>query len=118
MHSQYQVIWTNVAENDLKDIIEYISWNNPLNALNILKKIRKKASDLYTLPERSRIVPELKEQGILQYRELIVSPWRIVYRIAKQKIFVLSVMDSRRNIEDLLLTRLIFKNQNSKLMKY
>jgi toxin ParE1/3/4 len=109
MPSQYQVIWTNVAENDLNEIIEYIAWDNPLNALNILKKIRKKVSDLYTLPERGRIIPELKEQGILQYRELIVSPWRIVYRIAEQKIFILSVMDSRRNIEDLLLTRLIFK---------
>jgi plasmid stabilization system protein ParE len=25
MNPKYEVIWTNVAENDLKDIIEYIS---------------------------------------------------------------------------------------------
>ncbi len=109
MNSRHQVVWTSVAENDLKEIIEYISVDSPHNALNILRKIKKKASSLYTLPERGRIVPELQDQGILQYRELIVQPWRLIYRIAEQKIFVLSVIDSRRNVEDILLKRLIYK---------
>ncbi len=58
------------------------------------------------MPERCRIVPELKEQGILQYRELIVKPWRIIFRIAEKKVYALSVLDSRRNIEEILLERL------------
>ena len=72
MDPMHQVIWTSVAENDLKAIIEYIAVNNPQNALKILQKIKDKASNLYTLPERGRIVPELQEQGISQYRELII----------------------------------------------
>jgi toxin ParE1/3/4 len=56
---------------------------------------------------RGRIIPELQAQGVLQYRELIVSPWRIIYRIAGQKVFVLSVLDARQNIEDILLKRLL-----------
>jgi len=107
MNSRHKVVWTSVAENDLKEIIEYISMDNPHNALNILRKIKKKASNLYTIPERGRIVPELQDQGILQYRELIVPQWRLIYRIAEQKIFVLSVIDSRRNVEDILLKRLL-----------
>ena len=107
MNPKHQVIWTNVAENDLKAIIEYISADNPNNALNVLKKIKKKASNLYTLPERGRIVPELQDQGILQYRELVITPWRLIYRIAERKIFVLSVIDSRQNVEDILLKRMI-----------
>ncbi len=110
MNPKYKIIWTDVAENDLKEIIEYISVDSPYNALKILKKIKQKASNLYTLPEKGRIVPELQDQGILQYRELIISPWRLIYRIAERKIYVLSVIDSRQNVEDVLLKRLIKKN--------
>ena len=108
MNSRYEIIWTNVAENDLINIIEYISVDSPQNALEILEKIRQKASSLYTLPERGRIVPELQGQGIFQYRELVIPPWRLMYRIADQKIFVMSVIDSRQNVEDDLLNRLIY----------
>jgi len=107
MNPKYKIIWTHVAEKDLKEIIEHISADSPRNALRILKNIKKKASDLYTLPERGRIVPELQDQGISQYRELVIPPWRLIYRIAERKIFVLSVIDSRRNVEDILLNRLI-----------
>ncbi|OQY13367.1 MAG: plasmid stabilization protein, partial [Desulfobacteraceae bacterium 4572_19] len=68
-------------------------------------KIKKKASSLYTMPERCRIVPELRDHGIMQYRELIVPPWRIMFKIIDMKVFVLSVIDSRRNIENILLKR-------------
>ena len=107
MNSKYKIEWAGVAENDLKEIVEYIAEDNPSNAFEILKKIKQKASSLYTFPERGRIVPELKDQGILLYRELVVPPWRIIYRISEMKVYVLSVLDARRNIEDILLNRLI-----------
>ena len=108
MSQRYQIIWAGVAENDLKEIIEYIATDSPANALKILKKIKQKASDLYTLPERGRIVPELQDQGIFIYRELIIPPWRIVYRVSEMKVYVLSVLDARQNVEDILLKRLIY----------
>ena len=107
MNPKYKVVWTNVAENDLKEIIDFISIDSPQNALKILKSIKQKASNLYTLPERGRIVPELQGQGIFQYRELIIPPWRLMYRIGERKVYVLSVIDSRRNVEDVLLARLM-----------
>jgi len=109
MNPKYKVIWANVADNDLTNIIEYIAEDSPQNALTILKKIRQKASHLSTLPERGRIVPELQDQGIIQYRELIISPWRLIYRISGGKVYVLSVIDSRQNVEDILLKRFIHK---------
>jgi len=105
MKSQYKIVWANVAECDLKDIIDYISLDSPQNALKILNEIKKKASELYTFPERSRIVPELQDQGISQYREAIIHPWRLIYRISERTVFVLSLIDSRRNVEDILLNR-------------
>lgn len=106
IHPAYQVLWTNVAEADLRAIVEYISLNNPNNAFNILKKIKDKASTLHSLPERGRIVPELQNEGIFQYRELIVAPWRMIYRIAEREVYILSLLDSRQNVEDILLKRL------------
>ena len=107
MNKKYKVKWADVARSDLKQIIYYIAADSPGNALQILKKIKQKASSLYTLPERGRIVPELQGQGIQTYRELIVAPWRIVYRITDKTVYVLSVIDSRQNIEDVLLNRLV-----------
>ncbi|MDO8786073.1 MAG: type II toxin-antitoxin system RelE/ParE family toxin [Syntrophales bacterium] len=108
MNQTYEIIWADVAENDLREIIEYIATESPDNAVTILKKIKQKTSSLYTLPERGRIVPELQDQGILLYRELIISPWRIIYRISEIKVYVLSVLDARQNVEDILLKRIIF----------
>lgn len=111
MSDKYEVIWSYVAENDLRSVIEYIAEDSTANALNVFKKIKQKTSGLYILPERGRIVRELRDQGILQYRELIISPWRIIYRISGESVYVLSILDSRQNIEDILLERLL----NSKL---
>lgn len=107
MTQRYEIVWARRAEDDLREIIDYIAMESPRNALTILEKIKNKAFSLYTMPERCRIVPELKAFGILHYRELIVSPWRIMFRIAAMKIYVLSVLDGRRNIEDILWNRLI-----------
>ena len=105
MMKNYEVIWAKTAENDLEKIIEYIAQNSPGNALRILKKIKKRVNDLYHLPKRYRIVPELYDPGITQYREMIIKPWRVMYRISNGKVYVLSVLDSRQNMEDILLKR-------------
>ncbi|MFZ0727231.1 MAG: type II toxin-antitoxin system RelE/ParE family toxin [Desulfobacterales bacterium] len=106
MTQKYSVVWSNIAENDLKKTVEYIADDSLLNTLKIVERIKQKASSLYTSPERGRIVPELRDQGILQFRELAISPWRILYRIPEKSVLVLAVLDSRHNIEDVLLKRL------------
>jgi plasmid stabilization system protein ParE len=105
MPKKYKILWSETAENDLLKIIEYIAQDSPSNALNILEKIKEKVADLSFFPEKCRIVPELYNQGITLYREMVISPWRVQYRIADSQVFVLSVLDSRQNIEDILLKR-------------
>lgn len=107
MSQKFHVKWAAVAQSDLKQIIDYIAFDSPENALQILKKLRQKASSLYALPDRGRIVPELKDQGIHMYREIMDPPWRIIYRISAATVYVLSVIDSRRNVEDILLNRFV-----------
>lgn len=106
MKKKYEVIWSNIAEKDLIDIVEYISADSPSTALKSFKNIKQKASKLYSFPERGRVVPELRDQGIVQYRELIISPWSVIYRISEESVYVLSVLDARQNIEDILFRRL------------
>lgn len=103
----FKVKWSNVAENDLRRIIEYIARDNIANAKKVFAHIKEKTADLNQLSDRGRIVSELQDYGITLYREIIVPPWRIIYRTTDKEVHVLSVIDSRQNVEDILLNRLI-----------
>jgi toxin ParE1/3/4 len=107
MTSGYSVEWSNAAANDLIAIIQYIHNSSPQAAAKVFTNIKDKTADLVLFPERGRIVPELLAHGIGHYRELIISPWRVIYRLSSTTVFVLAVIDSRRNVEDVLLARLI-----------
>jgi len=54
-----------------------------------------------------RSCPELSQFGMRAWRELVVRPYRIVYRIEGDSVTVLAVFDGRRDLEDLLLERLL-----------
>ena len=69
-------------------------------------KLETKAALLITLPNRSRVVPELLHTGIAQYRELISAPWRIVYRVGHRQVLIMAVLDSQRDLQTVLLGRL------------
>ncbi|HCS77806.1 MAG TPA: plasmid stabilization protein [Syntrophaceae bacterium] len=107
MKKSYNVWWSETAENDLVSILEYVAGENPLHARKIFGEIKKRAESLNAFPDRGRMVPELQNQGITLYRELIIGPWRVMYRVSEDSVYVLSVLDSRQNVEDILLQRLI-----------
>lgn len=105
--NKYSVLWTKTAEQDLWNIIDYIAQESEDRALAILHEIRTAASALESMPDRGRIVPELKDHGISMYRELVISPWRLICRTEGRNVFILSVLDARRDLEDILFERLI-----------
>lgn len=106
MAETYQVWWSDTARQDLTEIIDYIAQDSVESALAVLDKLEAKAGQLSSLPNRGRIVPELLDTGISQYREIISTPWRIVYRIESQRVLVMAVLDSRRDLQVVLLNRL------------
>jgi plasmid stabilization system protein ParE len=106
-NKEYSLFWTHIAQIDLENIIDYISEDSIDNALHILNTIRIKAEGLINLPHRGRIVPELKYHNITNYRELIINPWRIIYRIDDVRVYIIATFDGRRNFEDILLERII-----------
>ena len=105
--SRFQVLWAKTAAQDLVSILEYESFRDPRRAERSLAAIERASSRLTGFPKRGRIVPELKEQGIALYREMILPPWRIIYRSEGRSVLVLAVIDGRRNLEDLLLDRFL-----------
>ncbi len=101
------VQWTQTAADDLEAIIDYIADESIASAVRVFQKIRARAQRLSAFPQRGRIVPELRAHGILTYRELVQRPWRILYRVDAETVYVLGVIDGRRNVEDILLDRFV-----------
>ncbi|MEI6873647.1 MAG: type II toxin-antitoxin system RelE/ParE family toxin [Spirochaetota bacterium] len=107
MKKIFQVFVTSSAENDLKEIVDYISQDEPGIAAKIFNKLEHRILSLSEFPDRGRVVPELKDKDILAYREVIEAPWRIVYSISEYEVFVLFIIDGRRNVKDIFMKKLI-----------
>ena len=106
----YSVVWVDSAKKELFEIIEYIASENQTNAKNIYKSITKKANSLDSLPYKGRIVPELQKYNITLYREIIESPWRIIYRIHERNVVIMTILDGRRDVEDIIFEKIISFN--------
>ena len=105
--SEYGVRWTTTARDDLQTIVDYVAEDSLVAAIRCLDRIEGRCAGLASMPERGRVVPELRAAGISIYRELIEGPWRIVYRHDDKLVHVLAVLDARRDLSNLLLERLI-----------
>lgn len=106
---KYHIKWTKSAELDLELIIEYIKIDGIDRAKKIFYEIKDKCKKLNTLPNRHKIVPELQQIGITDYKETIHKRWRIIYKVEDTSVYILSVVDSSRNLEDILFQRLLEK---------
>ena len=101
-----EVRWSKAASEDLWSILEFMARDRPLVAERLLHRIRARAETLRYTAQKGRRVPELASQGILDYHEIIISVWRLMYKGTPRTVDVLLLIDSRRNIEDVLLMRL------------
>jgi len=102
-----KIIWTEPALIDLNEIAEYIALDKPTAANNLVQKIFTKAERLEDFPNSGRNPPELKKS---RYKEIIVNPCRIFYRIDGDNIYILYVMRSERKLRQFLLNERANKN--------
>ena len=107
MSKTYKLKWTTNAKNDLLNIVAYIKKDSPGIANDIYIKIREKAHSSNFFPLKGRIMPELQKEGITLYREIITSPWRIIYKIGNDTVYIMAILDSRQNVEEILLQKLL-----------
>lgn len=95
-----QVKWTEPALVDLDEIAEYIALDKQNAAKNLVREVLKSVKNLKQFPQAGRCPPELPESN---YRELIVGPCRVFYRVDKKKVFILYIMRSERELRKFLL---------------
>lgn len=105
--SDHEVYWTPTALQDLASILSHIAAENPAAATETIIRLEARAESLRTLTPRGRTVPELREIGVNQYRELIERPWRLIYTVEAKRVAAVAVLDARRDLATLLLERLI-----------
>jgi len=106
-YEKYVVNITQSAEDDLNEIIMYIAQNNPQTAIKIMEKLQAKINTLDHFPYRGGYVPELLARNIKEYRQITETPWKIIYKVDGKVVNVLAVIDSRRNLQDILIKKLL-----------
>jgi toxin ParE1/3/4 len=87
---RFAVDWAEIARTDLDELLDYIEQDEPGCG-----------------PRRIGPVGAGREAAGIDARELIVRPWRIIYRVGTGRVLVLAVLDGRRDLEGVLLARLL-----------
>jgi plasmid stabilization system protein ParE len=107
-----KINWTPDGVDSLNEILDYYRDKAGENiANNIYRKIIKEI-DLLEIEEiRTKQTQELKDIGIYDVYELTVNPWKVYYKISddNKKVFVLFILDGRRNLEEILISKVIDK---------
>jgi toxin ParE1/3/4 len=105
---KYKVIIDPRAKLDLKEIFIYVALNDSIQSANkLLDALEETCFKLEKYPERGRIPPELRPTGIKNYIEIHYKPYRIIYEIEKDLVYIHCVIDGRRNIQEILSNRLL-----------
>jgi toxin ParE1/3/4 len=74
----FKIIWSRQACDDLHDIVAFIAANNRPVAESFGFRLMAKVDLLEQFPKIGRVVPEEQDESI---RELILPPYRIIYRV-------------------------------------
>lgn len=92
-----KIIWSPLAVERLEDIYDYIAQDNISAASNLIKNIFNKVESLLENTNRGRIVPESNRENI---RELFEGEYRIIYRVEKKYISVLTLRNFKQLLPD------------------
>ena len=104
----FAVLLTNDAARDLEELYDSIALHDaPEKADYVLEQFERAFSTLSEFPERGAYPKELAALGIREYREIFFKPYRIIYRVIDKNIYVLLIVDGRRDMQTLLQRRLL-----------
>jgi plasmid stabilization system protein ParE len=107
-----EIIWTKHGENAFNEILEYITKNSgPINSNKVYEKVIDEIELLKSERVITRKSQELVNIGINDIYELHINPWKVYYKIINENkiVSIQQIIDTRRNIEELLVTLVIEK---------
>lgn len=104
----YPVRITSAAWRDLEEICTWIAeHDSPAKAERVLDRISEAAVKIGEMPHRGLRPTELPAGTEGEYRQVLFKPYRIVYQFSGNEVTVLLIADGRRNLQSLLLRRLL-----------
>ena len=96
------------AEEDLFEIYKYVYLNDSEDKADLLySKLKEVCNSLENYAERGHVVGELSELGISDFQELHFKPYRIIYQLIDDTVYIHCILDGRRDMQRLLQERLI-----------
>ena len=96
-----EIIWTQFAGSELKDIYQYYKQNVSINvAQKIKKRILVSVKQLHNHPQIGQIEENLTGSAY-EYRYLVESNYKIIYRYDNKTIYIIDVFDCRRNPQEM-----------------
>lgn len=87
------IVWSPQALRDIEAIRSYISEDSPRVADLVVGRIIHSVERLRLFPESGRAVPERDDSEI---REVIESPYRVVYRVKAATVEIVTVFRAAR----------------------
>jgi toxin ParE1/3/4 len=87
------VRWTRRALDDLDAIALFIARDSPRAAEELAQRVFREVERLSDFPRSGRMVPEAERD---EYRELLVSSYRVFYRLGDDLIEILRVHHGAR----------------------
>ena len=95
-----RLIWTEPALSDLEAVADYIALDNPAAACRVVERVFESVERLERFPNSGKRPLELPRTP---YRELVVAPCRVFYRVEGDAVFVLHIMRAERLLRRFLL---------------
>jgi len=90
-----RVDWSNLARDDLDDLVRYISRDSTFYAHRFGEKVVLATRRLGSFPESGRTIPEAEDKTL---REIIVQGYRVMYRLETDRVLILAVMHGSRDL--------------------
>jgi len=104
----FQVILTADAVHDLEEIDAWICTNDSVESADyVLDHIESRLNSLTDMPERGTHPKELSALGNREYREIYFKPYRMIYRVIDDNVYVYLITDGRRDMQALLNRKLL-----------
>jgi toxin ParE1/3/4 len=96
----FQVIWSEIAVEDLREIVQFIALDDPAAAAKLADRILSRVEMASEFPLANRVVPEREDPSI---REIILRPYRIIYQTDDERgaIHILRVWHAARGVPGL-----------------
>ena len=93
------VTWSPQSIRDVESIRAFIAQDSSVYAELVARRIVAAVERLHFFPESGRIVPERQDPEI---REIIISPYRIVYRLRVGLVEIATVFRGSREFPELI----------------